>query len=69
MPLFHCPAFSYLTISGASRSATAKSFLHEICTANCWKPPVFQCCDESGPSHLKRYVNHLVNNTISMNIM
>nr|GMD28858.1 dicer-like protein 4 [Ipomoea batatas] len=42
-------------VTGASRSATAKSFLHEICTANCWKPPVFQCCDESGPSHLKRF--------------
>ncbi|XP_012071444.1 dicer-like protein 4 isoform X2 [Jatropha curcas] len=32
---------------------SAKSHLHEICAANCWKPPLFECCFEDGPSHSK----------------
>lgn len=42
-------------VPGGSRkeTATAKSRLYEICTANCWKPPSFECCKEEGPSHLK----------------
>ncbi|CAH9093430.1 unnamed protein product [Cuscuta europaea] len=42
-------------VRGSSRTATAKSRLYEICTVNCWKPPVFECCDEAGPSHLKEF--------------
>ncbi|KAL3623963.1 endoribonuclease Dicer [Castilleja foliolosa] len=41
---------------GSSDSVTAKSRLYELCTANCWKPPTFECCEEKGPSHLKEFV-------------
>ncbi|PON80996.1 Double-stranded RNA-binding domain containing protein [Trema orientale] len=30
-----------------------KSMLHEICAAKRWKPPLFECCEEGGPSHMK----------------
>ncbi|XP_062078299.1 dicer-like protein 4 isoform X2 [Humulus lupulus] len=42
--------------SGGSQSETtitAKSRLYEVCTANSWKPPQFECCKEEGPGHLK----------------
>ncbi|KAF9680685.1 hypothetical protein SADUNF_Sadunf06G0147300 [Salix dunnii] len=39
---------------------TAKSRLHEICTANSWKPPLFECCSEEGPSHLKTFTYKVV---------
>ncbi|XP_022956287.1 ribonuclease 3-like protein 1 isoform X2 [Cucurbita moschata] len=47
--------------SGCSHDSTkevkksAKSLLYEICTANHWKPPLFECCEEEGPSHAKKY--------------
>ncbi|KAJ7979648.1 Dicer-like protein [Quillaja saponaria] len=31
----------------------AKSRLHEICVANCWESPSFDCCKEEGPDHSK----------------
>ncbi|VFQ61325.1 unnamed protein product [Cuscuta campestris] len=43
-------------VRGSSRTATAKSRLHQICVVNCWKPPVFECYDEVGPSHLKEFM-------------
>lgn len=39
--------------SGEVDLRTARSRLHEICAANSWKPPLFECCTEEGPSHLK----------------
>lgn len=36
-------------------TTTARSRLYEICTANCWKPPSFECCNEEGPGHLKLF--------------
>ncbi|GER33663.1 dicer-like protein 4 [Striga asiatica] len=42
--------------TGYPGSISAKSRLYEICAANCWKPPTFECCEESGPSHLKEFV-------------
>lgn len=42
-----------LILSGAPPNVSEKSRLYELCTANCWKPPVFECCQEMGPSHLK----------------
>ncbi|KAL3629633.1 endoribonuclease Dicer [Castilleja foliolosa] len=41
---------------GPPGSLSAKSCLYEICAANCWKPPTFECCEEKGPSHLKEFV-------------
>ncbi|XP_063950515.1 dicer-like protein 4 isoform X1 [Daucus carota subsp. sativus] len=40
---------------GLSMKKSAKSLLFEICAANCWKPPVFVCCKETGASHLKEF--------------
>ncbi|GMN49922.1 hypothetical protein TIFTF001_019101 [Ficus carica] len=37
------------------RRGRAKSDLHEICAANKWKPPLFECCTEEGPCHLKMF--------------
>ncbi|KAJ6406905.1 hypothetical protein OIU84_010423 [Salix udensis] len=39
---------------------TARSRLHEICMANSWKPPLFECCAEEGPSHLKIFTYKVV---------
>ncbi|XP_048227644.1 dicer-like protein 4 isoform X2 [Ricinus communis] len=41
--------------SDGSHYGSAKSRLHDICAANCWKPPLFECCYEEGPSHLKSF--------------
>ncbi|XP_030456382.2 dicer-like protein 4 isoform X1 [Syzygium oleosum] len=40
---------------GAIPKGSAKSHLYEICVANCWKPPEFECCKEEGPGHLKLF--------------
>ncbi|KAM0933868.1 hypothetical protein DsansV1_C34g0226131 [Dioscorea sansibarensis] len=34
---------------------SARSKLYEICAAYCWNRPVFVCCKEEGPSHLKMF--------------
>ncbi|XP_051114005.1 dicer-like protein 4 [Andrographis paniculata] len=36
-------------------SPSAKSRLYEVCAVNCWKPPIFECFQETGPSHLKEF--------------
>ncbi|KAK2646723.1 hypothetical protein Ddye_021918 [Dipteronia dyeriana] len=41
--------------SGDSQNKSARSRLYEICAASCWKPPLFECCEEEGPSHLKLF--------------
>lgn len=41
--------------TGDSNKKTARSNLFEICAANCWKPPIIECCQETGPSHLKEF--------------
>nr|GMC71461.1 ribonuclease 3-like protein 1 [Ipomoea batatas] len=33
----------------------ARSQLYEICAANRWNPPVFDCCSEEGPDHQKTF--------------
>ncbi|KAL0462724.1 UNVERIFIED_CONTAM: Dicer-like protein 4 [Sesamum latifolium] len=43
----------------ASPTVSAKSHLYEICAANCWKPPLFECWKETGPSHIKEYILRL----------
>ncbi|XP_021275639.1 dicer-like protein 4 isoform X1 [Herrania umbratica] len=40
---------------GESLQKTARTRLHEICAINCWKPPLFECCEEEGPSHLRLF--------------
>ncbi|KAF8031365.1 hypothetical protein BT93_D0530 [Corymbia citriodora subsp. variegata] len=40
---------------GAIPKGSAKSHLYEICAANCWKQPEFECCKEEGPGHLKMF--------------
>ncbi|GAB2300240.1 endoribonuclease Dicer, variant 2 [Dionaea muscipula] len=45
---------------GSSRKVTAKSMLVEICASNCWKPPLFECCKEEGPSHLRLFTYKVV---------
>lgn len=43
------------TYTGGLHSASAKSLLYETCGANYWKPPIFECCKETGPGHLKQF--------------
>ncbi|KGN52916.1 uncharacterized protein LOC101212514 [Cucumis sativus] len=43
------------TKEGTPEKRAAKSLLFEICTANHWQPPLFECCEEEGPSHAKKY--------------
>ncbi|URE34705.1 hypothetical protein MUK42_13295 [Musa troglodytarum] len=49
----------YVEISGTSPGTlahkTAKSRLMEICATNHWGDPLFECCKEEGPSHLKMF--------------
>lgn len=47
-------------ITGKVDLVTARSRLHEICAANSWKPPLFECCTEEGPSHLKSFTYKVV---------
>ncbi|XP_054780011.1 ribonuclease 3-like protein 1 [Prosopis cineraria] len=35
------------------KQGSARSNLYEVCAANHWKPPAFDCCKEEGPSHQK----------------
>ncbi|KAJ8768160.1 hypothetical protein K2173_021100 [Erythroxylum novogranatense] len=42
-------------ITGSSHRGTARSRLFEVCAANCWNPPSFECCSEEGPGHLKSF--------------
>ncbi|XP_017423972.1 ribonuclease 3-like protein 1 isoform X2 [Vigna angularis] len=37
------------------KKGTARSNLYEICVANHWKPPIFECCKEEGPSHERMF--------------
>ncbi|KAL0427693.1 UNVERIFIED_CONTAM: Dicer-like protein 4 [Sesamum latifolium] len=46
--------------TGASHTVSAKSRLYEICAANCWKPPLFECWKETGPSHIKEFIFKIV---------
>lgn len=44
---------SNLCLKGTLAHKTAKSRLMEICATNHWRDPLFECCKEEGPSHLK----------------
>ncbi|KAI4379355.1 hypothetical protein MLD38_005667 [Melastoma candidum] len=39
---------------------SAKSHLHEICAANCWNPPLFECCQTEGPGHLMLFTYKVI---------
>ncbi|XP_062157664.1 dicer-like protein 4 isoform X2 [Alnus glutinosa] len=45
---------------GGSHKETARSRLQKICDVNCWKTPLFECCREEGPSHLKLFTFKVV---------
>ncbi|XP_012844161.1 PREDICTED: dicer-like protein 4 isoform X2 [Erythranthe guttata] len=47
-------------IAGSQSNVSAKSCLYELCAANCWKPPVFECFKETGPEHIKEFVFRVV---------
>ncbi|KAF3450941.1 hypothetical protein FNV43_RR07030 [Rhamnella rubrinervis] len=42
------------------KQGSAKSHLYEVCAANKWKSPVFECCKEEGPSHLRMFTFKVV---------
>ncbi|KAK4269456.1 hypothetical protein QN277_022610 [Acacia crassicarpa] len=42
------------------KQGSARSNLYEICAANHWKPPVFECCQEEGPSHRRKFTFKVV---------
>lgn len=44
----------------SSRKTTAKLRLNEFCVANCWRPPLYECCKEEGPGHLKMFTFKVV---------
>lgn len=48
------------TIEGSSQKRTAKSCLYEVCAANSWKAPLFECCKEEGQSHLRKFLFKVV---------
>ncbi|KAB5552816.1 hypothetical protein DKX38_010127 [Salix brachista] len=50
----------HMHITGKLDLGTARSRLREICMANSWKPPLFECCAEEGPSHLKIFTYKVV---------
>ncbi|ESW22784.1 hypothetical protein PHAVU_005G180800 [Phaseolus vulgaris] len=37
------------------KKGTARSNLYKTCAANHWKPPIFDCCIEEGPSHKRMF--------------
>ncbi|KAK7820606.1 dicer-like protein 4, partial [Quercus suber] len=45
---------------GAPKKGRSKSQLYEICAANYWKPPLFECCKEEGPSHAKMFTYKVI---------
>lgn len=46
--------------TGGTNIGSPKSRLYEICATNYWRPPVFECLKETGPSHLKEYTFKVV---------
>ncbi|KAE8653040.1 hypothetical protein Csa_019548 [Cucumis sativus] len=46
--------------SGRSGKTTARSRLYEVCAANHWNRPSFDCMNEEGPSHLKMFTYKVV---------
>nr|WOD55120.1 DICER-like protein 4 [Abelmoschus esculentus] len=45
---------------GESHTRTARSQLYEICASNCWNPPLFECCKDEGPSHLRSFTYKVI---------
>ncbi|MED6210836.1 hypothetical protein PIB30_067909 [Stylosanthes scabra] len=42
----HC-----FVVLGMKKKRPARSYLHHICAANHWRPPLFECYKQDGPSH------------------
>ncbi|URE34710.1 hypothetical protein MUK42_13295 [Musa troglodytarum] len=49
------PGGNHTETTGTLAHKTAKSRLMEICATNHWGDPLFECCKEEGPSHLKMF--------------
>ncbi|GMI75218.1 RNAse THREE-like protein 1 [Hibiscus trionum] len=49
-----------LVVQDAPKRASAKLQLHEICAANNWKHPLYECCKEEGPCHMKLFTFKVV---------
>lgn len=48
------------SFADAPRQISAKSQLHEVCAAKKWKGPVYKCCKEEGPSHIRLFTFKVV---------
>ncbi|XVF24692.1 hypothetical protein REPUB_Repub13aG0149200 [Reevesia pubescens] len=51
---------SNFAVVDAPKIASAKSKLHDICATNNWKLPLYECCKEEGPSHMKLFTFKVV---------
>ncbi|XP_022721072.1 ribonuclease 3-like protein 1 [Durio zibethinus] len=51
---------SNFAVEDALKTASAKSQLYEICSANKWNFPLYECCKEEGPSHRKLFTFKVV---------
>ncbi|KAF5749551.1 hypothetical protein HS088_TW04G01520 [Tripterygium wilfordii] len=56
----NCDGESRPTGGSVSQKGSARSCLYEICAANHWKPPYFECCNEEGLSHLKSFTYKVI---------
>ncbi|CAN0919701.1 Endoribonuclease Dicer homolog 4 [Linum grandiflorum] len=43
-------------VPGVEKVVSEKQMLHEFCSVKQWKPPVYECCFEDGPSHRKTFI-------------
>lgn len=55
-----CDIGSPTLTTGGLQNRSARSRLYELCAANCWKPPTFDCCKEEGRSHLKSFTFRVI---------
>ncbi|MBA0683989.1 hypothetical protein Goari_025607 [Gossypium aridum] len=49
-----------LVVPDGPKKASAKSKLHDLCAANNWKHPLYECCKEEGASHMKLFTFKVV---------
>ncbi|XP_042054720.1 ribonuclease 3-like protein 1 isoform X2 [Salvia splendens] len=54
-PNFSNPTSSTVSVNSNNQSGSAKAYLHLLCTAKHWKQPLFECCNEEGPPHIKLF--------------
>ncbi|XP_010539529.1 PREDICTED: ribonuclease 3-like protein 1 isoform X2 [Tarenaya hassleriana] len=47
-------------IEDEPKRESAKSQLHNICSARHWKPPEYECCSDEGPCHMRMFTFKVV---------